>query len=407
MPNAARISDMHTCPMVNPGPVPHVGGPVSSGSPDVLIGYIPAARVGDTAVCVPAVDSISAGSANVLINNKAAARIGDPTNHGGVIVVGCPTVIIGDTGQSFTLRQAAKSGTPFCEECERAKREQGELRAPPPPNLPPPDAALPGETPQAPAAPSTPQPVSAHLDEELSALAGQPVLVPDNPGQLAQIHAATRAAIQSKIGEVNVGDPDAVDGWQNSATTVAQLHRDAKASEGLLRSVVTSAAAESGGQANFGPGGRHAVKELASLDNKVNVKGKRLEKISDAVRGTVIVERPEDIKPAVAALKKQVEAAGGQLVVDNKFAKPNKAGYGAVHADMLLPTKDGGTIRSEVQIHLEGLHDGTEGSLKEQSHAIYKPIVNGKEVKLTPAQTERADQASMLLWQGGMAPYGA
>ena len=64
MPPAARISDMHTCPMVNPGPVPHVGGPVSSGSPDVLIGYIPAARVGDSAVCVPAVDSISTTSSS-------------------------------------------------------------------------------------------------------------------------------------------------------------------------------------------------------------------------------------------------------------------------------------------------------------------------------------------------------
>ena len=72
--------------MVNPGPVPHVGGPASSGSGDVLIGFLPAARVGDSAVCVPGPDTIVAGAANVLVNNKPAARLGDSTAHGGVIV---------------------------------------------------------------------------------------------------------------------------------------------------------------------------------------------------------------------------------------------------------------------------------------------------------------------------------
>jgi uncharacterized Zn-binding protein involved in type VI secretion len=129
MPPAARISDMHTCPMVNPGPVPHVGGPVSSGEPTVLIGYQPAARIGDTAVCVPAVDTIAAGASNVIIGNKPAARIGDSTAHGGVIVVGCPTVIIGTSSQSVTLTAAATSGTPFCAECEKAKKKLEEENA--------------------------------------------------------------------------------------------------------------------------------------------------------------------------------------------------------------------------------------------------------------------------------------
>ncbi|MEM9874229.1 MAG: PAAR domain-containing protein [Myxococcota bacterium] len=143
MPNAARITDFHACPMVNPGPVPHVGGPVSSGSPNVNIGFIPAARVGDSAVCVPATDKITKGSANVFINRKPAARIGDATAHGGVIVVGCPTVNIGDSPQSFALKMAAQTGAPFCEECERLARAEGELRRPPPPELPPfPSATL-------------------------------------------------------------------------------------------------------------------------------------------------------------------------------------------------------------------------------------------------------------------------
>lgn len=95
MPPAARISDMHTCPAVNPGPVPHVGGPVIVGDPTVIIGYMPAARVGDMCTCVGPPDSIAMGSATVQIGHKPAARLGDSTTHGGVIVSGNPTVIIG------------------------------------------------------------------------------------------------------------------------------------------------------------------------------------------------------------------------------------------------------------------------------------------------------------------------
>jgi len=92
---AARISDMHVCPMVNPGPVPHVGGPISMGAPTVLIGNMPAARVGDMAVCVGPPDSIIKGSATVMICSMPAARLGDSTAHGGTIVIGYPTVLIG------------------------------------------------------------------------------------------------------------------------------------------------------------------------------------------------------------------------------------------------------------------------------------------------------------------------
>jgi len=93
---AARITDMHTCPMMNPGAVPHVGGPVlPPGEPTVLIGGMPAARVGDMAVCTGPPDSIAMGSATVLIGGMPAARMGDVTAHGGSIVAGCPTVLIG------------------------------------------------------------------------------------------------------------------------------------------------------------------------------------------------------------------------------------------------------------------------------------------------------------------------
>ena len=95
---AARVSDMHLCPMVTPGtpPIPHVGGPIlPAGCPTVLIGGLPAARVGDMATCVGPPDSIIKGSSSVFIGGMPAARVGDTTAHGGVLVAGCPTVIIG------------------------------------------------------------------------------------------------------------------------------------------------------------------------------------------------------------------------------------------------------------------------------------------------------------------------
>lgn len=95
MPMAARIGDMHTCPMVT-GVVPHVGGPILPPCcPTVLIGFMPAARVSDMATCVGPPDVIARGSATVMIGNLPAARQGDMTAHGGVIVIGCPTVIVG------------------------------------------------------------------------------------------------------------------------------------------------------------------------------------------------------------------------------------------------------------------------------------------------------------------------
>ena len=94
MPPAARITDMHVCPMVT-GVVPHVGGPISKGEPTVLIAMMPAARVGDLCVCVGPPDTIAMGSSSVMIGNMPAARLGDSTVHGGKIVVGCPTVMIG------------------------------------------------------------------------------------------------------------------------------------------------------------------------------------------------------------------------------------------------------------------------------------------------------------------------
>ncbi len=109
------------------GVVPHVGGPVlAPGAPTVLIGGLPAARVSDVATCVGPPDSIVQGSATVMIGGLPAARMGDLTAHGGVIALGCFTVLIGDDGAGNggaagvapaapapCLRKAAAQGSPF------------------------------------------------------------------------------------------------------------------------------------------------------------------------------------------------------------------------------------------------------------------------------------------------------
>ena len=99
MPPAARLTDFHQCPMSTPvGPVqvPHVGGPIAGpGAPTVLIGGFPAAKVGDIAMCIGPPDAIVKGSTTVQVLGLPAARLGDKTAHGGTIVIGFPTVMIG------------------------------------------------------------------------------------------------------------------------------------------------------------------------------------------------------------------------------------------------------------------------------------------------------------------------
>ncbi|MEO7247195.1 MAG: PAAR domain-containing protein [Novosphingobium sp.] len=95
---AARLGDMHLCPMVTPGtpPIPHVGGPIlPTCAINVLTGKIPQARVTDKCLCVGPPDIIAKGSATVYVNKLMAARMGDMTAHGGTITIGLPNVLIG------------------------------------------------------------------------------------------------------------------------------------------------------------------------------------------------------------------------------------------------------------------------------------------------------------------------
>jgi uncharacterized Zn-binding protein involved in type VI secretion len=119
MPPAARVTDIHICPKVEPGPAPHFGGPIlPEGEKTVLIGFMPAAREGDKAFCAGPSNKIQKGAPDVLIGGQHAARVGDPMEHGGFIVLGFPTVIIGDTAQGASFMG---SGAPLVKPCDEPK----------------------------------------------------------------------------------------------------------------------------------------------------------------------------------------------------------------------------------------------------------------------------------------------
>src|SRR5579871_381943 len=102
MPPAARILDMHVCPLATPNP--HVGGPIITGMFNVIVGKMPQARVLDKLICKGPPDLVIKGSPTVIVGKLPAARMFDPTVHGGVIVTGAFTVIIGEFGKgSFIM----------------------------------------------------------------------------------------------------------------------------------------------------------------------------------------------------------------------------------------------------------------------------------------------------------------
>ena len=135
----ARITDMHVCPMQTPAvvPIPHVGGPVvGPGAPTVMAGVMPVSVIGDTAVCVGPPDIMVMGSFTVLACGKPVVRITDVTAHGGMVLVGAPTVLVGDSGgagsaAAQTMSAAKAGGSAFARtDCNRIAAESVVASAP-------------------------------------------------------------------------------------------------------------------------------------------------------------------------------------------------------------------------------------------------------------------------------------
>ena len=130
MPPAARISDMHTCPMASPAtpPVPHVGGPVITGAPTVITAFMPQARISDQCTCVGPPDVITKGSPTVIVCGMPAARLGDMTAHGGVITTGAPNVLIGEVGTAAVPPVVPPVLSTICRELAQALTENESAR---------------------------------------------------------------------------------------------------------------------------------------------------------------------------------------------------------------------------------------------------------------------------------------
>lgn len=154
---------------------------------------------------------------------------------------------------------------------------------------------------------------------------------------------------------------------KNTATTAIELHKDALKAEPILRDVVGKAAKDVGGEAYFGLGDKFAVKSMESLVEKIEVRGKLAENITDGVRGTLVVKDLKNLKRAVSSLKTQIENAGGRILqIDDKYANPLMSGYVGVHVDAVFELPGGKIIRSEIQVHNDDM------TVKELSERLYQ-----------------------------------
>lgn len=178
-----------------------------------------------------------------------------------------------------------------------------------------------------------------------------------------------QGSYMGKFGDLSQAPSEEV---TNTATNARELHDNAKAVEGDFREVMHGAAEAAGGEAYFGPtnpktGTDFALKDYDSLEDKITRRGKPVEQLSDAVRGTVIVPEVDNLKSAVDAVKADVEARGGKIVqIEDKYASPMETGYVGIHIDAAFSTPDGGTILAEIQVHD---HNFTH---KENSHVLYE-----------------------------------
>lgn len=331
--------------MVNPGPTPHVGGPVVKGSPNVLTGKLPQARVGDQAVCVGPMDVIVKGSSGVFVNKLPAARIGDMTAHGGTIVAGLPTVIIGEikggggggaaglpagvVAMAYTeviqqmqvLIDAHRSAAPFCEACFKkamaASPVSPAASTPPSPAKPAPQSAS-----SAKVAPAAPMP----------SLAGSTAMAHSTP---ATSPAAPPAPARSRYEQPAV--------QQNIDWTVSEI----KKSAGELHIIYGAGAA-------LGPAG---------ADNA--------DKIIQIVDGVSTIERLRN-EGDMAAVR---DASYFLLstIIEHKFAR-NVPGAGQI-ANILMHTGNlvGSHATREYLKMIEGAGDAIGGLLFEAFPDFFTP----------------------------------
>jgi hypothetical protein len=205
--------------------------------------------------------------------------------------------------------------------------------------------------------------------------------------------------------------------WQNSACDLRDLQNNAREAEISIKQVLGVVASRVGGEANFGPGGRFAVKGEESLRRKVDsvattmelalgvdksdqtliedIRAHSFASMNDAIRGTVVVDSIPQFKKAVSLLKMEAGQGGWEVAFSNKFEATYPTGYIGLHAKVTIPCSKG-KIMGEVQIHFRDVNDGTHDCTKETQHRMYEVS------RLNPTQSELSNQAGTLLYASAM-----
>jgi len=231
--------------------------------------------------------------------------------------------------------------------------------------------------------------------------------VPRNESKLREIFERGRQAIAKALGGIGDGAPAAP--FSNGARSVEELIADSRATEATLRELIDGAAAAVKGESFYGEGGKNAVKTPESIGHKIRrimAKNPRLteadavQKIGDGVRGSLLVDTPDQARAAIAELRARAKKQGTQIVVDNKFADPDqfhKGGYAAIHCDVEFRTKGGRTLRGELQVHLKSVYDGTPSCVKDRTHKLLE-LAQGREGALDPERAKKVNLAGVLLF---------
>lgn len=221
---------------------------------------------------------------------------------------------------------------------------------------------------------------------EVKNIHGQNYVIPREPQKISEAHAEIRLKIAQQF---SIHEPkahvEAAQAWENSSTTPEQLHKDAESFKDEFIDFLKEAAANSHGKACMGPNNIYVLKSTKSLSRKVNddvktLRGKSPEeavkkavsKVEDALRGTIVVDKPADITTVVRDLQNACNAKGWDISLTNIWQIETPGGYVGVHAKIKLTNKENVTVLSEVQIHLPQIYDGSERCVKESSHGIYE-----------------------------------
>lgn len=199
--------------------------------------------------------------------------------------------------------------------------------------------------------------------------------------------------------------------WENSAKTVEDLLQDAERVASHFRESCLQIAKKTNSAVSFGIKDESIIKSKASLIRKVKQTAQELgiseaeaiAKIRDTVRGTIIVDTPEQIPLVVEAIKELALAEKREVVFINAWEENRPSGYVGVHAKLLFPihekksTSFQKNIIVEIQIHLKCIMDGTLSSVKEREHLLYEHIRNG-----TFNYSDLQTSASTLLYLTGL-----